>query len=402
MVALLTCKKFRTMTVNLVSAWSAAGIGTCVVVEASLSRNSNNYDATATYKKRLRIAFDIGTTPNFMDSVAASFVAITHTHIDHVGAIFNHARSFRLSHGGKHCKYFVPKQSINDIFSAIESMSQLVKEDLIPKENVVGIEAGDEIQLIHGGPPIYLRAFSVSHRDIAALGYQLVTKIVRTNYCGKKKRDLLKEEYRDMSHKQIGEQVRKGVDIRIPKIVLGTEISVDFAYTGDAGSNSFLCNRSLSADFELERRKYERSLIFLRQVFSQASTLVMELTFLTYNCEREKKLAKDRGHIHISEVSAVLRHNGWFCRDEPGNIVFLHISPRHKPVKKALDLIIAGLRQGSTEREFQQIKDYCFVAVEALLPEVVRSDDHFSKKIKDHIKAGCISISFCLQHGLID
>jgi len=391
------------MTINLVSAWSAAGIGTCVVVEASLSRNSNNDDA-ATSKKRLRIAFDIGTTPNFMDSVSASFVAITHTHVDHIGAIFNHARSFRLSHGGKNCKYFVPKQSIDDMFSAIESMSQLVKEDLIPKENVVGVEAGDEIELIHdkGGPPIFLRAFSVSHRDIAALGYQLVTKIVRTNYCGKKKKDLLKEEYRDMSHKQIGEQVRKGVDIRIPKIVIGTEISVDFAYTGDAGSYSFLCNRPLSADCELERGKYERSLIFLRQIFSQASTLVMELTYLTYDCEREKKLAKDRGHIHISEVSTVLRQNGWFCRDEPGNIVFLHISPRHKPVRKALDLIIAGLRQGSTEREFQQFKDFCFVAVEALLPEVIRPDDHFSKEIKDHIEAGCISISFCLQHGLID
>ena len=59
---------------RLTSSWSKAGIGTCMVVDVNELGTQ-------------RIVFDIGSTPIFHYAITASFVFISHGHLDHIGKI---------------------------------------------------------------------------------------------------------------------------------------------------------------------------------------------------------------------------------------------------------------------------------------------------------------------------
>lgn len=69
-------------SMTLVSCWSKAGVGTSIVLEY-----------TTGGKKRPRVVLDCGATPIFNDCIRASTILISHSHLDHIGAIFSHARA---------------------------------------------------------------------------------------------------------------------------------------------------------------------------------------------------------------------------------------------------------------------------------------------------------------------
>jgi glyoxylase-like metal-dependent hydrolase (beta-lactamase superfamily II) len=103
----MSSKHWRT-----VSAWSKAGIGTSVVLElksppssSSSSSSSSGGDATnpSTAKSTgagQRVVFDIGATPSIDDAIPARYVFLSHGHVDHVGALFGHARAHAVTYGG--------------------------------------------------------------------------------------------------------------------------------------------------------------------------------------------------------------------------------------------------------------------------------------------------------------
>lgn len=78
-------------SIRLVSCWSKAGVGTSVVLEY----NPNNGG-----KKRPRIVLDLGATPIYDESIRANTVLISHSHLDHIGAIFSHARAHSVACSG--------------------------------------------------------------------------------------------------------------------------------------------------------------------------------------------------------------------------------------------------------------------------------------------------------------
>jgi len=90
------------------SAWSKAGVGTNIVLElidattANAKTNTRQFskEALSTKKKPARIAFDMGATPCFDDAIPAKYVFLSHGHVDHVGALFSHARAHAVSCGG--------------------------------------------------------------------------------------------------------------------------------------------------------------------------------------------------------------------------------------------------------------------------------------------------------------
>jgi hypothetical protein len=91
------------------SAWSKAGVGTSFVLELKSpssqvpapSSSPISDDVKKTSKKRpARIALDMGATPCFDDAIPAKYVFLSHGHIDHVGALFSHARAHAVSCGG--------------------------------------------------------------------------------------------------------------------------------------------------------------------------------------------------------------------------------------------------------------------------------------------------------------
>lgn len=92
---------------NILSSWSKAGIGTSIVLELKKpsdgggAPSSQQHQSSSSSKKQSpRIVFDIGATPCFDDAIYAKYVFISHGHVDHVGALFSHARAHAVSCGG--------------------------------------------------------------------------------------------------------------------------------------------------------------------------------------------------------------------------------------------------------------------------------------------------------------
>ena len=79
------------------SAWSKAGVGTNIVLELKYAADDAK---TKTKKRPACVAFDMGATPCFDDAIFAKYVFLSHGHIDHVGALFSHARAHAVSCGG--------------------------------------------------------------------------------------------------------------------------------------------------------------------------------------------------------------------------------------------------------------------------------------------------------------
>jgi glyoxylase-like metal-dependent hydrolase (beta-lactamase superfamily II) len=83
------------------SAWSKAGVGTNIVLELKCAFDDNaTANNTKTKKRPACVAFDMGATPCFDDAIPAKHVFLSHGHIDHVGALFSHARAHAVSCGG--------------------------------------------------------------------------------------------------------------------------------------------------------------------------------------------------------------------------------------------------------------------------------------------------------------
>lgn len=86
---------------NILSSWSKAGIGTSIVLELKKPTDGGASSQPSSSKKQSpRIVFDIGATPCFDDAIYAKYIFISHGHVDHVGALFSHARAHAVSCGG--------------------------------------------------------------------------------------------------------------------------------------------------------------------------------------------------------------------------------------------------------------------------------------------------------------
>ena len=88
---------------NILSSWSKAGIGTSIVLELkkpSDASSQQHLSSSSSKKQSPRIVFDIGATPCFDDAIYAKYIFISHGHVDHVGALFSHARAHAVSCGG--------------------------------------------------------------------------------------------------------------------------------------------------------------------------------------------------------------------------------------------------------------------------------------------------------------
>ncbi len=109
---------------NIISSWSQAGIGTSFVLELNPGSEQQRRDSSTT--KTHRIAFDMGATPSFEDAIPAKHVFLSHGHIDHVGALFSHARARAVAFGGGGAAtYFVPAQLLSRIEQCRDAMSEL-------------------------------------------------------------------------------------------------------------------------------------------------------------------------------------------------------------------------------------------------------------------------------------
>ena len=150
---------------NIISSWSKAGIGTSIILELNNKLSSSGLEHKSTTRTH-RIVFDMGATSAFEEAIPARHVFISHGHLDHIGAIFSHARAHVVAHGGEAATYFVPAQLLSQIEQCRDAMSKLDASNLsqdsvdrgensdsstrsksLLKMNLVPVHDGDEIPL---------------------------------------------------------------------------------------------------------------------------------------------------------------------------------------------------------------------------------------------------------------
>ena len=90
---------------RIAGCWSKAGVGTSIVIEyntnSTRDNNNNRGGGGGGHGKRgARIALDLGATTCINEAIYAPVVLLTHGHIDHVGAVFSHARAHNMCCGG--------------------------------------------------------------------------------------------------------------------------------------------------------------------------------------------------------------------------------------------------------------------------------------------------------------
>lgn len=246
-----------------------------------------------------------------------------------------------------------------------------------------------------------MRAFEVDHVGHPALGYLI----------GSRASSGLKTEYQHLDGMALRDLAKSGIAIKADPIE-----TIEVAYTGDTCARGLL-KPSTGAfgesilELNSEDSSKQRSALYLEQLF-HAELLLCELTFLdsTEN-ECDRSMASERGHLHICDLEQVFSfYEHWedanikksactadsndndktnAARSKPcvrpvKNIVFLHLSARHKPASRALGLIAKGLPR--------KLRSRCHVAISSLLSNEEKSldVDSFVTLIQPN---GCISLT---------
>lgn len=231
--------------------------------------------ASALALVELGICLDIGACTKA--ALKCDTVLITHGHIDHLGAIVQHA-NIRSMMGGKKTRYIVPSHliaPINALFRAWEMLQQgeTPNYELIPLDPCQSFDIGRNLSV---------RPFVTSHR-IPSQGYMIVET----------KQKLL-PELEGRSSEEIGILRKQGV------VVTQKAEMVRLAYTGDTRAE----------------------VLGIVPGLQTCEILIIEATFL--GDEHDAEFAQKRGHTHLSEIE---RH---LDQHQNKALVLCHFSARYE------------------------------------------------------------------------
>lgn len=216
------------------SGTSIAGLETCIEVPG------------------LKLLLDLGCCSR--SAVNQPLALLSHGHLDHIGAIAQHAARRSLL-GMSEGTYVVP-QRIAPQVEALFNAAGALDGQVIPRR-VVALEPGQDEPL---GKGRFLRAFETFHR-VPSQGYTVWET-----------RSRLKPEFRDLPGSKLGELRRQGV-------VLDDALQVPLlSFTGDTR-------------VEVLERTPE---------LQQTECLVIEASFLDDLVPRQQ--AREMGHIHLDEL----------------------------------------------------------------------------------------------------
>jgi ribonuclease Z len=209
---------------------------------------------TAIEVPSLGLVLDLGRCSR--TAVNQPLVLVSHGHLDHVGAVVQHAARRAMMKMGESV-YVVPAAIAPDVermFRAAEALDG----GHIPRR-VVPLAPGDELDL---GKRRRVRAFQTFHR-VPSQGYTVWER-----------RHRLRPEFRDLDGPRLGELRRAGRDIDEPY-----DVPV-LCFSGDTRADV------LDRTPELQ----------------QAETLLLEATFLDDRVSVQD--AREMGHIHLEELIA--------------------------------------------------------------------------------------------------
>ena len=234
---------------------SVAGVETCIEVPS------------------LRLVLDMGRCTR--SAVHYPLVLLSHGHLDHMGAVAQHAARRAMMHMGE-STYVAPAAVAADLEELFNAAGRLDGQ-VIPRR-VVPLAPGEEFQIAKNR---WLRPFETYHR-VTSQGYTVWER-----------RHRLRAEFRGLPGERLGELRKSGVNIEEAQDV------ALLSFTGDTR-------------IEVLERTPE---------LQHTETLVMETTFLDDRIDVEG--ARSTGHIHLDEV---LQRAELLPRSE---VVMSHFSARY-------------------------------------------------------------------------
>jgi ribonuclease Z len=213
---------------------SVAGVETCIEVPS------------------LRLVLDMGRCTR--SAVHHPLVLLSHGHLDHMGAIAQHAARRAMMHMGE-STYLVPAAVAGDVEELFNAAGRLDGQ-VIPRR-VVPLSVGEEFRI---AKQRWVRPFETYHR-VPSQGYTVWER-----------RHRLRHEFRGLTGARLGELRKSGVSIdEFQDVAL-------LSFTGDTR-------------IEVLERTPE---------LQHTETLVMETTFLDERVSVDG--ARSTGHIHLDEV----------------------------------------------------------------------------------------------------
>jgi len=232
------------------------------------------------------IAFDYGFTSEL--GYSQEMVAITHGHGDHIGALHQHAFERRMMKMTRP-KYLLPDnclQSFAAAHDAYKGMNRHAYDTLgITRHfDLIGSSKSTQIQIKTPKASYHLKAFPTIH-GVPSVGYVVFDR-----------RKKLKEEYRGLPGKKIGQLAKSGIEIN--NII---DISI-FGYTGDTTLRGIIQHES----------------------FTTCQILVMECTYLGLDERDSIEECENRGHVHLDQII-----KNWDKFDNE-YLVLCHFSRRYK------------------------------------------------------------------------
>jgi len=228
-------------------------------------------EATAVQVPELDVCFDMGVCPRPM--LASHYVAISHGHMDHVGALAYYCsqRSFQgMGAGTIVCDARLAKPIRQMMEGFVELEKQVTPYELIP------LKPDEEVEIKNN---VALRGFELEH-GAPAFGYTVIEK-----------RSKLKPEYAEFPQEKLRELKQRGVEItRLLEVPL-------VAYLGDTAPVPAL----------------------VRDDVRRARIVISECTFIDPD---HKARAKAGNHLHLDDIAE------WLPVLECEALVLIHLSRR--------------------------------------------------------------------------
>ena len=162
---------------------------------------------------------------------------------------------------------------------------------------LVGVDAGDVLQLPiptkkANGAQLSIQVFAVNHAGCPAVGYTIISQ----------QAPQLKPEYRDTPGEQLRELAKSGVSLRESQRIL------EVSYTGDTCLGGLLENPNPN---------------LIEEALS-CGWFLCEATMLD---GKSVDKAKERGHMHLVDIVALLKSRTWDNANQ--KLLFVHISDRY-------------------------------------------------------------------------
>ncbi len=223
-----------------------------------------------------KLAVDIGLCLDRV--VARDLVLVTHGHVDHLGALAQHAAQRGLRRLPP-ATYVVPP-----------GLEDPVEEVLRAWRKLDGGELGAEVVVLAPGERHVVR------KDLSIRPFRTQHRVVSQGYFFERTGKRLDEQYQGLTQDEIRDLRVSGVEVSV------AVTNVELAVTGDTRMDAVLADPEVSG----------------------CARLVLECTFFDDRIGVEE--ARHRGHVHFDEVVEAAER-GVF--DQGRALLLNHVSPRH-------------------------------------------------------------------------